>query len=181
MANIDPLLVRNKHFATTNAREGASISAKPKVYVITCLDPRTDPSAFLELAVGDAMVIRNAGGRVSPDVLTDLAYIGYLSKVVSPGGPRFEVAVIHHTDCGTHFLADADFRRGFADLIGGDDAVLAAQAVVHPEQTVRADVQLLRSSAILPATITVSGHVYDVNTGLITTIIPAAPMHTSSS
>ena len=181
MANIDPLLERNKHFATTNAREGANISATYKVYVITCLDPRTDPSAFLELAVGDAMVIRNAGGRVSPDVLTDLAYIGYLSKVVSPGGPRFEVAVIHHTDCGTHFLADADFRRGFADLIGGDDAVLAAQAVVHPEQTVRADVQLLRSSAILPATITVSGHVYDVNTGLITTIIPAAPMHTSSS
>ncbi len=181
MANIDPLLEHNKHFATTNAREGASISAKYKVYVITCLDPRTDPSAFLELAVADAMVIRNVGGRVSPDVLTDLAYIGYLSKLVSPGGPRFEVAVIHHNDCGTHFLADADFRRGFADLIGGDDAVLAAEAVVHPEQTVRADVQLLRSSAILPATITVSGHVYDVNTGLITTIIPAAPMHTSSS
>ena len=54
------------------------------------------------------MVIRNAGGRASPDVLTDLAYIGYLSKVVSPGGPRFEVAVIHHTYCGSHFLADAD-------------------------------------------------------------------------
>ena len=59
--------------------------------------------------------------------------------------------------------------------------MLAAQAVVHPEQTVRADVQLLRSSAILPVTITVSGHVYHVNTGLITTIIPAAPMYTSSS
>jgi carbonic anhydrase len=183
MANIDPLLERNKHFATTNAREGASISARHKVYVITCLDPRTDPSAFLELEVGDAMVIRNAGGRVSPDVLTDLAYIGYLSaKVVSRGdGPRFEVAVIHHTDCGTHFLADADFRRGFADLIGGDDAVLAAEAVVHPEQTVRADVELLRSATILPATITVSGHVYDVDTGLLTTVIPAAPMHASSS
>jgi carbonic anhydrase len=182
MANIDPLLDRNKHFATTNAREGASISARHKVYVITCLDPRTDPSAFFELKLGDAMVIRNAGGRVSPDVLTDLAYIGYLSsKVMSPGGARFEVAVIHHTDCGTHFLADVDFRRGFADLIGGDDAVLAAEAVVHPEQTVRADVEPLRSSAILPATITVSGHVYDVNTGLITTVVPAAPMHTSSS
>jgi carbonic anhydrase len=144
MANIDPLLERNRHFAATTAREGASIAAKHKVYVITCLDPRTDPSAFLELELGDAMVIRNAGGRVSPDVLTDLAYIGYLSKVVIPGGPRFEVAVIHHTQCGTHFLADEDFRRGFADLIGGDDAVLAAEAVVDPGQTVRLDVELLR-------------------------------------
>jgi carbonic anhydrase len=181
MAHFDPLLVRNRDFATTNAREGTSISAKLKVYVITCLDPRTDPSAFLELGLGDAMVVRNAGGRVSPDVLTDLAYIGYLSGVVIPGGPRFEVAVIHHTDCGTHFLADKDFRRGFAALIGGDDATLAAEAVVHPEQTVRADVDLLRSSTILPATITVSGHVYDVNTGLITTIVPAAPMHSAAA
>ena len=82
--------------------------------MITCLDPRTDPSAFLELGLGDAIVVRNAGGRVSPDVLTDLAYIGYLSARVNPAGARFEVAVIHHTDCGTHFLADADFRRGFA-------------------------------------------------------------------
>ncbi len=86
MAHIDPLLERNKHFAATAtaAREGASIIAKHPVYVITCLDPRTDPSAFLELGLGDAMVIRNAGGRVSPDVLTDLAYIGYLSQTVSP-------------------------------------------------------------------------------------------------
>src|SRR5258708_25895624 len=84
MANIDPLLERNKHFATTAAREGVSIVAKYPVYVITCLDPRTDPSAFLELQLGDAMVIRNAGGRVSPDVLKDLAYIGYLSHVVNP-------------------------------------------------------------------------------------------------
>jgi carbonic anhydrase len=63
------------------------------------------------------MVIRNAGGRVSPDVLADLAYIGYLSGTLNPAGPRFEVAVIHHTQCGTHFLADADFRHGFAELI----------------------------------------------------------------
>ena len=183
MAHIDPLLERNRHFAATAtaARDGASIIAKHPVYVITCLDPRTDPSAFLELGLGDAMVIRNAGGRVSPDVLTDLAYIGYLSQTMSPAGPRFEVAVIHHTDCGTHFLADPDFRRGFADLIGGDDAALAAQAVVHPEQTVTRDVELLRSSTVLPPTITVSGHVYDVNTGLITTIVPAAPMRASGS
>jgi hypothetical protein len=46
MAHFDPLLARNRDFATTNAREGTSISAKFKVYVITCLDPRTDPSAF---------------------------------------------------------------------------------------------------------------------------------------
>jgi len=79
MAHTDPLLRRNKDFAATGAYETASIVAKFPVYVITCLDPRTDPSAFLGLELGDAMVIRNAGGRVSPDVLKDLAYIGYRS------------------------------------------------------------------------------------------------------
>ena len=181
MAKIDPLLERNKHFAATAAREGISIVAKYPVYVITCLDPRTDPSAFLELELGDAMVIRNAGGRVSPDVLKDLAYIGYLSEAINPDGARFEVAVVHHNQCGTHYLAEKDFRRGFVDRIDGDDAALAAQAVVDPEQTVRIDVELLRSATILPSTITVSGHVYDVITGLLTTIVPAAPMYTRAS
>jgi carbonic anhydrase len=177
MASIDPLLARNKDFATGGAHEGVGIVAKHRVYVITCLDPRTDPAAFLELELGDAMVVRNAGGRVSPDVLKDLAYICYLSNTLVPGGPRFEVAVVHHTQCGTHFLADERFRRGFADLIGGDVAALASEAVVEPEQTVRFDVELLRSAPVLPDTITVSGHVYDVATGLVSTVVPAAPMH----
>ena len=60
MGHIDPLLERDKHFAATNAREGTGISAKHKVYVITCPDPRTGPSAFLGLEHGDAMVTRNA-------------------------------------------------------------------------------------------------------------------------
>jgi carbonic anhydrase len=182
MAHIDPLLERNKGFAATGAHEGVSILAKHPVYVITCLDPRTDPSAFLELELGDAMVIRNAGGRVTPDVLKDLALIGYLTEAVFKiGGPLFEVAVIHHNQCGTHFLADPDFRQGFATRIGTDEAALAAGASEDPEQTVRTDIELLRSSAILPDAITVSGHVYDVTTGLITTIIPAAPMHAAGT
>jgi carbonic anhydrase len=116
VANTDQLLQRNKDFAATGAHETASIIARHQVYVITCLDPRTDVSAFLELQLGDAMVVRNAGGRVSADVLKDLAYIGYLASTLVPGGPRFEVAVVHHNQCGTHFLADDKFRRGFADL-----------------------------------------------------------------
>jgi carbonic anhydrase len=76
---------------------------------------------------------------------------------------------------------DEKFRHGFADIIGGDDAALAAEAVTDPEQTVRIDVELLRSATVLPDTITVSGHVYDVTTGLVSTIVPAAPMHPRTS
>src|SRR5579863_8349146 len=152
MASIDPLLARNKDFAAGGTYEDVSIVAKHRVYVITCLDPRTDPAAFLELELGDVIVVRNAGGRVTPEVLKDLAYICYLSNTLVPGGPRFEVAVVHHSECGTHFLADERFRRCFADLIGGDIAALASEAVVEPEQTVRFDVELVRSAPFLPDT-----------------------------
>src|SRR5260221_4501683 len=174
MATIAPLLRRNKDFAATGAHETASIVAKYPVYVITCLDPRTDPSAFLGLEVGDAMVIRNAGGRVSPGVLEDLAYIGYLSRTLVPGGPRFEVAVVHHNQCGTHYLADDNFRRGFADLIGGNEAALPTKTVNDPNQTVRSRGGLLRAAAVPADTITASGHVHDVTTRLVTTVVPQA-------
>jgi carbonic anhydrase len=88
---------------------------------------------------------------------------------------------VHHNQCGTHFLAEEEFRQGFAELIDGDDAALAAEAVTDPEQTVRFDVELLRSAAVLPDTITVSGHVYDVTTGPVNTIVSAAPMHARTS
>ena len=72
MANIDALLERNKQFATTAVRKGISMTAKYPVCVITCLDPRTEPAAFLELDLGDAIVIRDAGGPSVPGVLTGL-------------------------------------------------------------------------------------------------------------
>ena len=178
MPDISPLLDRNKHFVTTGAYEGAPIYPRREVCVVTCLDPRTDPANFLELETGDAVVMRNAGGRVNQALIDDLAFITYLSATkIKPEGPLFEVAVIHHNKCGTSFLANADFRHSFADHVGGDEAALMAEAVTDPEQTVKHDVELLRAAPTISARITVSGHVYDVDTGALTTVVPAAPMH----
>jgi hypothetical protein len=83
VANSDQLLQRNKDFAATCAHEEASIIAGHPVYVITCRDPRTDPSAFLELKPRGAMVVRNARGRVSsspPRPCTDARPVSPLSQ-----------------------------------------------------------------------------------------------------
>ena len=66
--------------------------------MITCIDPRTDPAAFLGVGLGDAIVARTVGGRVTPAVVQDLAYIGYLVETKAPEGPYFEVAVTVHED-----------------------------------------------------------------------------------
>jgi carbonic anhydrase len=83
------------------------------------------------------------------------------------------VAVIHHTQCGTGFLADPDFRRQAAAATGVPEAVLAAEAVTDPEATVRADVARLLAAPTLPRRASVSGHVYDVTTGRLATILDA--------
>jgi carbonic anhydrase len=95
MADSNQLLQQNKDLEATCAHEEARIIARHQVFVITCLDPRTDSSAFLELDLCDAMVVRNAGGHVSADVLKDLAYTGYLASALVAGGPQFEAAVVH--------------------------------------------------------------------------------------
>jgi carbonic anhydrase len=135
------LLQRSKDFAATCAHEEACI-ARHKVCMITCLDPRTDPSAFLELDLGDTMVVRNTAGRFWAEVLKDLVYTGHLASALVPGRPRFKVAVVHHTHCGTRFLADDKLHRGFADLIGGSDATLVQEAVTDLEQAIRFHVEL---------------------------------------
>jgi carbonic anhydrase len=176
LSNLRPLLERNRAFAATGAYAGLAIMPRQRVFLVTCLDPRVDPAAFLGVELGDAPVIRNAGGRVTEAVINDIAFIGYLARTMIPDGPLFEVAVVQHTDCGTGFLADAAFRSAFAARTGLDEAPLAAEAVIDPAATVRADVARLLSSPKVPPQISVSGHVYDLQTGLVTTIAgPSQP------
>ncbi len=179
MSKITPLLERNRAFAQTDARRHvpAIPFSRKSLYIITCIDYRVDPSETLGLELGDAIVERVVGGRVTPAVIKDVAYIGYLIESKFPDGPLFEVAVIHHTDCGSALLADEAFRSGFAERIGVDERTLAETPVIDPARTVKADVQRLLESAELPANVAVSGHVYDVETGLLSTVVDVTFRH----
>jgi carbonic anhydrase len=105
-----------------------------------------------------------------------IAFIGQLAENVRPEGPLFEVAVIHHNQCGTGALADDTFRRRYAERIGAEEASLREHAVLDPVATVARDVERLRSAPAISPRIRVSGHVYDVVTGLVQTVVPAAPI-----
>src|SRR5204863_120761 len=83
---------------------------------------------FLGLGLSDAIVVRNVGGRVTPEVINDVAFIGQIAEGALPEGPLFEVAVIHHTQCGAGALADETFRRRYAERIGADESALRDRA-----------------------------------------------------
>ena len=140
------LLDRNKTFAATDA-----VAKNPKIpwipnqlsYIITCIDSRAEPAAILGVDLGDATVQRVVGGRVTPAVLRDVAYISYLMETKTPDGPWWELAVIHHTDCGSTLLADPQLRHDFAARGGFDEAELAWLPATDPAATVRTDVNTL--------------------------------------
>ena len=148
-----------------------------QVFIVTCLDHRVDPAITLGLRLGDAPVIRNAGGRVTQAVIDDIAFLAVLTGQLSGGqgaaDALFEVAVIHHTQCGTGFLADPGFRRQAAAATGRPEAELEAVAVTDPHATVTADVERLLTAPSLSPKVSVSGHVYDIATGRLTTTVDA--------
>jgi len=176
MTRMTPLLERNEQFAATYTPAALGLPTA-QVIIVTCLDHRVDPAIILGLQLADAPVIRNTGGRVTPAVIDDLAYLAFLAEQLA-GGPGardtlFEVAVMHHTQCGTGFLADPGFRHQAAEATGLPEAALEASAVADPHITVKADVERLLTSPLLSPKVSVSGHVYDIATGRVTTALDA--------
>jgi carbonic anhydrase len=174
MSNFDELLRRNEAFARTGAKDRVpAIPFLPnkQVYILTCIDPRVDPAQLFGLDLGDAIVARTVGGRVTPAVLQDLAWISYLHETKTPAAEWFEFAVMHHTDCGSGFFADDELRHGFAAR-GYDDAELAGLAVLDPSVTVPGDVATVLQAPQVSSRIKVTGLAYDVTTGLVKMVVP---------
>lgn len=150
--------------AYQDAFEGATAPGRPrrKLAVLTCMDARLQPEAFLGLASGDAHVIRNAGGRVSEDAIRSLVISQQLL------GTR-EIVVIHHTDCGMKTFTNEVFRAQLRDDLG-IETELDFLPFTDLEESVREDVAKLRESPlILPETI-ITGAVYDVANGNLITV-----------
>jgi len=172
-STVETALARNRAFAAAGGHDGAVVIPNLRLFVITCLDPRVDPAHFLGLDLSDAFVVRNVGGRVTQEVINDVAFIGQITENFMPDGPLFEVAVIHHTQCGAGALADDTFRHSYAERIGVDESTLLEHAILDPAATVTSDVERLSSASAVSPRIDVSGHVYDVVTGLVRTVVPA--------
>jgi carbonic anhydrase len=176
MTRMTSLLDRNEQFARTYVPAPLG-PPTAQMIVLTCLDHRVDPAIVLGVQLGEAPVIRNAGGRVTQAVIDDIVYLAFLaeqlfsSQIEADG--LFEVAVVHHTQCGTGFLADPGFRHRAAAATGLPEAALEASAVADPHATVKADVERLLTAPNLSPKVSVSGHVYDIATGHVTTVLDA--------
>jgi carbonic anhydrase len=161
------LLQRNARFAAGGAYAGLSFPTNQTLQVVGCVDSRVDPSDVLGLALGEAVVMRNIGGRMTPATLRSWALLRRLGQGQPPGGA---LVILHQTECGIRRLADHPDQ--LADYFEIPVADLDTKAVSDPYAAVRIDVGIARQT--FPPSLLVSGLVYDVNTGLVEVVVPAA-------
>ncbi|WP_228893320.1 carbonic anhydrase [Pseudoduganella aquatica] len=172
---ITTLTRRNAEFAATAFSAGLKILPSQRTLILGCVDPRVDPMEVLKLAPGEAAIIRNVGGRVNPALLETMDILRTVSRAGGAAiGEGWNFIVLHHTKCGIagcyhHAPALLAQHMGVAE-----GEALDALAVTDPYASVAIDVAALRTNPGFADGISITGMVYDVDTGLVETVVPAA-------
>jgi carbonic anhydrase len=163
MGAIQRLIDRNKEFVSKFRHGDKAMPPAQHLAVLTCMDARIHPEQALGLEIGDAHMIRNAGGRASDDAIRSLCISTTLLGTE-------EFAVIHHTDCGMLTFTNEDLCAKLSDERGVDASGVDFLPFPDLEQSVRDDVATINASSLLPDGIEVTGWVYDVKTGAISPV-----------
>jgi len=158
MPVIDELIDANQGFAKSFDRGALPMPPARKVAIIACMDARLHPERFLGLEIGDAHVIRNAGGRASDDAIRSLIISSRLL------GTR-EFVVIHHTDCGMLTFTNQDLHQKLAGETGADASSIDFLPFDDLDKSVWEDVERIVANPFVDEDIPVRGFVYDVRTG----------------
>jgi carbonic anhydrase len=186
MSYFESILEHNKDLAAQRSAAGTLMPSLPqalpnvKAIIIGCADMRVDPAHVLGIKPGEAVVLRNIGGRITPGLLEQLGLLGRIGEIagkVPGGGAEFHIIVLQHTDCGmTRLACDTDKLAHYFQVKEGE---LGTKAVTDPRAAVAVDVAVLRAIPALPGAWLVSGLVYDVASGLVEVVVPPAPIRTA--
>ena len=188
MNSLDAMLQRNKDFAVQQSAAGTLMPSLPqalpnvKAIIIGCADMRVDPADILGIKSGEAVVMRNIGGRITPGLLEQLGLLGRIGEVagkIPGGGGEFHIIVLQHTDCGiTRLVGNPAMLAHYFQI---PEAELKTKMVTDPRAAVAADVASLRAIPALPSEWLISGLVYDVATGLVQVVVPAARIRAAAA
>ena len=165
MTVIDELIANNEAFSEPLSSRHVDVRPRRRLAIVTCMDSRLDVFAALGLEVGDAHVLRNAGGVVTDDVIRSLA-ISQRKLGTSA------VMLIHHSDCGMQTITDDGFRAELLAATGVAPA-FAIESFADEEADVRQSIERVRRSEFLLHRDEVRGFVYDVDTHRLREVRPA--------
>ena len=154
----EDIFASNAEFASMFKHSELSGYARKSLAIITCMDSRINPLAIVGMQAGDAKILRNAGGRVTDDVLRTLVLASYLLGVT-------RVLVMPHTDCRMVCESDSVIHETIESQHGVDTRSLDFRTVSDQREALMVDVSRLRSYPLLKTGVTVAGAIYNVSTG----------------
>ena len=157
MSSTDILLANNARYAEQFQKQQTPLLPAKQMAIVACMDARLETGRMLGLEVGDAHVIRNAGGVVTDDVLRSLVISQRLL------GTR-EIILIHHTDCGMLTFKD-DQVKAVIEADTGLRPSFALEAFPNLEDDVRQSIRRIQACPFVPVKDQIRGFVYDVETG----------------
>ncbi|WP_062293109.1 beta-class carbonic anhydrase [Demequina phytophila] len=162
MGIADELVANNRTYATTYTPD-RPLPPRRQLAVVACMDSRLDVFALLGLEVGDAHIMRNAGGVITDDMIRSL--------VISQRklGTR-EIILIHHTDCGALTFTDDELRNQLLDETGLKPA-WSPESFKDLDADLRQSMERLRRSPFLVDATQVRGFVFDVHTGVLREVV----------
>lgn len=162
----DDLLAGNQSYAKSFSLKGLAPRAAKGLCVLTCMDTRIEPLAMLGIKPGDAKILRNAGGRVTQDVLRSLVMATGLLGVT-------RIAVIQHTNCAMAGQSDDMLRSKLDRIQAAAVADWELLAMEDPDKSLAEDVASVRACPGIPSSVAIEGWRYDVETGSITRLVIA--------
>jgi carbonic anhydrase len=158
MSITDETVEANTQYASNFTQGDLPAPPARHLAVLTCMDARLHPEKFLGLDLGEAHVIRNAGGRASDDALRSLIISSHLLGTN-------EFMVIHHTDCGMLTFSNNELRFHLQEETGEDASHIDFLPFSDLEGSVREDMQTIKRSPFISNDVSVRGFIYDVHTG----------------
>ena len=171
---LETLAARSAAFAETGFLPDLKIIPSERTMIVGCVDPRVDPMDVLGLKPGEAVVIRNVGGRVNPSLLETMTILSTVAQAAGQEiGTGWNLILLQHTDCGIkgcyHHAPEL-----LAPYMGIAREDLDTLAITDPYAAVAVDIAALKANPKLPGGFTVTGLVYDVATGTTETVVPPA-------
>ncbi len=157
MSATDQLLSNNHVFAQGFDQGDLAAAPARRIAIVACMDARLDPARVLGIELGDAHVIRNAGGVVTDDVIRSLAVSQHQLGTE-------EIVLLHHTRCGMQTFTDEEFADAL-EREAGERPAWSARTFEDLEEDVRDSIRRIRESPFVPRRDSVRGFVYEVETG----------------
>ena len=163
MDRFDDLLAANKEFVSKFTSENLTGTAVKGLAIVTCMDSRIDPLHIVGMDAGDAKILRNAGARVTEDVLRTLVLATHLLGVN-------RVLVMPHTDCRMASGEEHEIHAAIKEKSGIDTRSIEIRTVKDPKKALLTDITRIETYPLLASNIKVMGAIFDVATGTLTPI-----------